>query len=122
MPAKKSTPAPQEHTHWIWDVVVLWPFIWIALLFIILPLIGFSLSPYLSQFEEPPIIFFTIIPIFFLVHFASIVLLIVAYIYAIHRLYTRTNLDNDEKRMWLILLVIFNIFTVPILHFMHLRK
>lgn len=124
MPVKKSTPTPatQEPTHWVWDIIVLWPFIWVALLLIALPIISFSLAGFSAQYDQPPAILFALFPIIFLVHFGSIILFFVAYIYAIHRLYTRTSLTNDEKRMWLILVAVFNIFAVPILHFMHLRK
>jgi hypothetical protein len=109
----------QQKTHWFWDLAVLWPFICLALMipaFIVLAVLSSAMS------EDAMVIFGIIFgSLAFLFYIASIVIMIVTYVYAIHRLYTRTNLPEDQKKTWLILIVIFSYFAIPILHFMHLR-
>ncbi|MFA6522535.1 MAG: hypothetical protein WCT24_03030 [Patescibacteria group bacterium] len=107
----------QQKTHWLWDVAVLWPFIFIASL-MVFGLVGMAIA---SMDSDASAMLVVLIPFVFLYYIASIVIMIVTYVYAIHRLYTRTTLSVDQKKTWLILIMLFNFITIPILHFMHLR-
>lgn len=109
-----------KKTHPIWDFLVLWPFIYFLLLMVIIPFLA------LSGFADDPTQYVGgYVALGFLlmvVHFATVISMVVVYVYAIHRLYTATKLSNDSKRTWLILIVIFNVLAIPFLHFKHLRK
>ena len=110
-----------KKTNRVWDVLVLWPFIYFALALAFV--IGISILT--ASTGDPEQVMGTVAALsilFFLVHISSIILMIVVYIYAIHRLYTQTKLPDDKKKTWLILIVLFNFVAIPILHFMHLRK
>ena len=120
--AKTTSNVPAGPTHRFWDFLVLWPFIYFVVFIIGAALFGLLISVAVAEMGEPPAILFAVIPLMFLIHFATIVGMIVTYIYAIHRLYTQTDLDDDQKRIWLILIILFNIITIPILHFQHLRR
>lgn len=111
---------PKEKTNRIWDFLVIWPFIYFFLLAILVPVIATSLDYGDASKIVGGAIAFGLL--FMIVYFATIISMVVVYIYAIHRLYTHTNLSDDQKRTWLILVVIFSIFAIPFLHFKHLRK
>lgn len=111
---------PKGPTNRFWDFLVLWPFIFIALFF--MGGIILAAASGISDAGEPPMLLWAAIPIFVILYIATIIGAITSYVYAIHRLYTQTNLDDDTKKMWLILVILFNIITIPILHFMHLRR
>ena len=105
-----------EKTNRVWDFLVLWPAIYIVLMIISIPLLiiaGNGSNP------EDLMLGSALYGMFMTVgYFATIVI----YVYSIHRLYTQTKLPNDQKKTWLILVILFNMITIPILHFMHLRK
>lgn len=109
-----------EKTNRVWDFLVLWPFIYLALLFVIIPV-----SIMMSSGGDPEDWMLGSMLLMMLLvvgYFATIVIGIVIYVYSIHRLYTKTNLPDDKKKMWLVLVILFNMITIPILHFTHLRK
>ncbi|MBU1126545.1 MAG: hypothetical protein ABH826_02655 [Patescibacteria group bacterium] len=108
-------------TNRVWDVLVLWPFIYLILAIIFTVVISFITTD-ASIPEEVMGALVALGSLFFLIHITSIVLMIVVYIYAIHRLYTQTRLPDDEKKKWLILIILFNFIAIPFLHFMYLRK
>lgn len=112
----------KEPTNRVWDFLVLWPAVYLVLILIVLPLLGFAFVRLAEVGAEPPQALFVIMPFLFLIHMATVVIIIVDYIYAIHRLYTQTGLEDVEKRTWLILVVLLNMFAIPFLHFMHLRR
>ncbi|MDA0207829.1 MAG: hypothetical protein O3B64_00260 [bacterium] len=101
-----------------WDILVLWPFIYGALVTIMAILIAVNSS------EADVITLFTGIAasLMLLSYFVTAILFFVTFVYAIHRLYTATTLDNEHKKSWLIVILIFNVFAIPFLHFMHLKK
>ncbi|MBU0613935.1 hypothetical protein KJ766_01450 [Patescibacteria group bacterium] len=103
-------------THWFWDIAVLWPFIAVFLMLAMSTMTMFLNGSVLKDIAP------LIIPLGILLYIGSIVLMIVVYVYAIHTLYTGTKLDNSQKKTWLVLVIMFNFITIPILHFMHLRK
>ena len=51
----------------------------------------------------------------------TIVSMFASYFYAIHRMYTRTSLDDKSKLFWLWMIALFSPISIPILHFKHLR-
>ncbi len=106
----------ERKTHWFWDIAVLWPFIFVGLSLMISIFVALLNS---SVIEDLLLI---IIPLGILFYLGSMILMIVTYVYAVHQLYTGTNLTNDQKKMWLVLILLFNVITIPILHFVHLRK
>lgn len=107
-------------TNRIWDFLVLWPFIYVVLAMVI----GFSFAGLAANMEDPSSLgpWLALFPLVIIVHFATIISMMVTYVYAIHRLYVQTNLTNEQKKTWLILVIIFNVFAIPFLHFTHLRK
>lgn len=107
-------------TNRIWDVLVLWPLIYCAV--VILFIVGMILIMSGLDPDVASNALFALGSLFFLIHVASIVIMIVVYIYAIHRLYIFAKIPVEKKKTWLILVVLFNFIAIPILHFMYLRK
>lgn len=106
----------QTTSRW-WDVLVLWPFIYAALVTIIA--IVLAMQTYSGDITAVTGIIASLALVSYIV---TAVLMLVTFIYAIHRLYTATDLDDEHKKSWLIIIVIFNVFAIPFLHFMHLKK
>ena len=116
--SKKVT--EQNYPNLMWDIAVLWPYA-TGLIFMIF---GFAAAASVAQadLDSIPVLMAIFLPLVGIWYVITIVLFMVTYVYAIHRLYTQTDLDIETKRTWLILLVLFNLVTIPFLHFMQLRK
>ena len=108
-----------DKTNRIWDFLVLWPFIYFVLLMIIFPLMAIFAGEGLDELGALLAIGGFLL---FLVHLATIVAMFVVLIYAVHRLYTQTKLPDEKKKLWLVLVMLFSVFAIPFLHFMHLRR
>lgn len=108
-----------EKTNRWWDLLVVWPFVAVPLALVVV-LLSVAVVGSLGE-EAMPIL--VLVGLFgFLIYVSIIVAVIAGQVYAIHRLYLTTDMPEDKKRSIVILLVLFNVFAVPVVHFMYLRK
>lgn len=106
----------------IWDFVVLGPVISVFL-FVIGLFIAFASaveSDVSAGTSDAVLAAFGIGGV--LLYILLIVTAVAGQIYAIHRTYTRTKLDDGQKLLWLWLILLFGLITIPLVHFMHIRK
>ncbi len=102
----------------VWDIVVLFPLLSVVIVLFVMTLVGFQLG----QGNEMTPFFLSVISVGgFVAYVGSIASMLAGYIYGIHRLYTRTKLDEKSKLFWLWMVLLFSPISVPILHFKHLR-
>lgn len=119
-----SQPQPTvqpEKTNRIWDFLVLWPIIHF---FLFVGFIGYAVTQSFSD-KNPEMVFSSLGIAFMLLMLSHVVtagLMLVLFVYSIHRLYTRTSLPDSKKKSWLILILFFHAVVYPFLHFKHLRK
>lgn len=110
--------------HAIWNVLVFFPLAYFFFIIIFVPRIIFyqllaarTQGPAENTFQVPGLVEY--LP---LLNLITLVVLFILVVYSIHRLYLMTKLSSETKRTWLILILLFNFITIPVLHFKHLRK